>query len=469
MPQMKIKGRLPLVLLILVQCAFIFPMNSRAEVTCGQTIIENTILTEDLTCPPDAVYAIVIGASNITLDLGGHTISGYTPRTGVFATGQEGITIRNGSIDGFNVGVYFDGTKRITVENLTIRNMTSSDPSNFLFGIAILDSQEVVVRDSLFEFVRVAHREAVEIFDSYVDVSNIEVRGGGAGVNFSYRNGACDPTNKPSNGTVRDSRFSNVYIGGILVACSSYARIEGNYISGGFAGGVTGSGPFQGAVTGILVKGNVVRGGHYTGIDFGGATESTIMGNIVTENYFGITLGPSLGCVNPDTGEECFYPKANVITDNQTFDNVTDLSHGASSLGNTWVGNTCKTKDGVEIPECTPPTEVLVINYSSGKPGSYFTLEGANFPANSTVTIMVNGHTLGTVPTDANGDLIFLLATNQADDGRYLVTAAMNPSISVGFILDPSKSTRSQEGSGMIFNLPGGLVTHFVYMPVVRR
>jgi hypothetical protein len=82
------------------------------------------------------------------------------------------------------------------MENLTVRNMTSSDPSEFLFGIAILDSQNVVVRDSLFEFISVAHKEAVEIFDSYVDVDNIEVRGGGAGVNFSYRGGTCDPLNR---------------------------------------------------------------------------------------------------------------------------------------------------------------------------------------------------------------------------------------------------------------------------------
>ncbi len=137
---MKTGSSLLLVLLILVQFVLVFPAESRPEITCGQTITEDTILTEDLACPPDAEYAIVIGASNITLDLGGYTISGYTPRTGVFAIGQEGITIRNGSIDGFNVGVYIDQTNRVTMENLTVRNLESSDPSQFLFGIAILGS-----------------------------------------------------------------------------------------------------------------------------------------------------------------------------------------------------------------------------------------------------------------------------------------------------------------------------------------
>jgi hypothetical protein len=102
---MKTGSRLFLVLFILVQSVLVYPAESSPEIACSQTIMEDTILTEDLTCPPDTEYAIVIGASNITLDLGGYTISGYTPRTGVFATGKEGINIRNGTIEGFNVGV----------------------------------------------------------------------------------------------------------------------------------------------------------------------------------------------------------------------------------------------------------------------------------------------------------------------------------------------------------------------------
>lgn len=327
-------------------------------------------------------------------------MSGYTPSKGVFAIDQEGITIRNGTIDGFHDGVFVNNTRQVTMENLTVRNLDISDPGLFIFGITIVGSQEVVVRDSLFEFLIVFHKEAVEVYDSYVDVSNIEMRGGGTGVNFSYAGEACDPLISPSNGTVRNSRFTDVLLGGILVSCSSYAWIEGNNISSGYAGGIVGSGPFPGAVTGLVVKENVVRVDYYTGIDIGGATGSTILNNIVSGNYYGISLGPSLGCLNPETGWECFYPTGNVIADNQTFGNFTDLYHDAYSLGNTWERNTCKTKEGSEIPECTPPTATLVINYKIGKPGSFFTIEGANFPANSTTTIIINGYTLGTVPTD---------------------------------------------------------------------
>ena len=187
------------------------------EIICGATIMEDTTLVEDLTCPPGTDYAIVIDGSNLTLDLGGHVISGHAPGTGVFSIGQEGITIRNGTIEGFNAGVFIIETHLVTMENLTVRNLDISDPNHFIFGIQIQGSQNVVVRDLLFEFLTVAHKEAVEIFDSFVDVSNIEVRGGGAGVSFSFAGGVCDPVNSPSNGTVRDSRFSDIYVAGIWI------------------------------------------------------------------------------------------------------------------------------------------------------------------------------------------------------------------------------------------------------------
>ena len=103
---MKARSRFLLGLFVLVQFVVGLPAESRAEISCGQTITEDTRLDEDLACPPGTESAIIIGASNITLDLGGHLLSGSAPGTGVFALGYEGITIRNGTIDGFNYGVF---------------------------------------------------------------------------------------------------------------------------------------------------------------------------------------------------------------------------------------------------------------------------------------------------------------------------------------------------------------------------
>ena len=468
---MKVGKRFLWGLFVLVQFAVGLPAESRSELSCGQTITEDTILDTDLACPPDTEYAIIIGASNITLDLGGHTISGYTPRTGVFVNGQDGITIRNGAVNGFNVGVSINESNQVTIEFLTVRNLDISDPNHFIFGIAVVGSQHVVVRDSQFEFLTVAHKEAVEIFDSYVDVNNIEVRGGGAGVSFSFLGDVCDPVNTPSNGTVRNSEFSDIYVGGIWIACSSSALIESNHFSGcpDCILGIQGESPFLGAVTGLIVQKNIIHK-TFLGIEFRGISESSISNNYVFDNRgWGIAMRQSLGCLAPQPGWECFYSTANVITDNETWGNVTDLYHYEESLGNVWERNTCEWKDGSEIPECSPPHATLVTNHVSGKPGSFFTLEGANFPTNNTATITVNGTTLGTIPTDSSGDLAFLLNTEQADGGEYIVSASVNPSSSARFNLDTSKPIRPQEGQGTIFNVPGGLTTRFVYVPLVRR
>lgn len=177
----------------------------------------------------------------------------------------------------------------------------------------------------------------------------------------------------------------------------------------------------------------------------------------------------SVGCLTPEPGWDCFTSTANVIADNETWGNVIDLYHYEDSLGNTWTGNTCQTKQGAEIPECTPPSPALMINYANGKPGSFFTLRGANFPASSTATITINGSILGSVPTDTSGKLVFLLNTDQADNGDYIVTATVNPSASARFVLASGRPIRPQEGQGTIFNVQSGISSHIVYLPLLLR
>ena len=323
-------------------------------VACGETITEDTRLGADLVCPQGSPLAITIGASNITLDLGGHTITGYPPATGVFALNIDGLLIRNGTIDGFEDGIFIIGTRRVSFENLTVKNQSVFDPDHQIFGIHIDGSHDVVVKRVLFEFPSVAHKEAVVIYESEVSVRDIEVRGGGAGVNFSFAQ-ACDPLQGPSNGEVVNSKFSEIYVAGILVACSSGARLADNDISTapGVGVGIQGDAPFSGAVTGLTVEGNSIHDA-VAGIEFRGIIESTVSNNLVSNNAGpGIEMAQSLGCIVNTPGWECFYSTANVITDNQATGNGTDLYHHENSTGNTWERNTCETKHGVDIPECT--------------------------------------------------------------------------------------------------------------------
>ena len=110
---------------VLLSCAitasFVTPNASAGPVLgCGSTITENTKLKESLDCPGDG---LTVGASDIVLDLNGRTIT----RTGVeggvgitIDTGVNGVTVRNGTISNFGVGVYVDGMITGTLAGLKI-------------------------------------------------------------------------------------------------------------------------------------------------------------------------------------------------------------------------------------------------------------------------------------------------------------------------------------------------------------
>jgi len=114
------------------------PGRTAAVLTCGQTIMTDTILAADLSCPPEAEQGIIIGASNITLDLGGHVLSGYAPvgkvSQGIVASNVSGVTIRNGTVAEFSEGVDVFNSRGVTVENLSVRSIRSTDPDHFFLG-----------------------------------------------------------------------------------------------------------------------------------------------------------------------------------------------------------------------------------------------------------------------------------------------------------------------------------------------
>lgn len=114
----------------------------------------------------------------------------------------------------------------------------------------------------------------------------------------------------------------------------------------------------------------------------------------------------------------------------------------------------------------------LTINHDVGQPGSFFEVKGENFPPNATVTVTINGTTLGTVTTDDDGEFEFELATTGADEGAYFVTATSgSSSATVKFTLDSGFSTMwPAEGTLPLFNVPASIAfTEAVYLPIILR
>jgi parallel beta-helix repeat protein len=87
------------------------PIAALAAVGCGQTITVSTTLDHHLNCPGS--NGIFVNGNNVVLDLGGHSITGPAPTgtTGVGFRGvivlqnRTGVTVRNGTIRGFDAGV----------------------------------------------------------------------------------------------------------------------------------------------------------------------------------------------------------------------------------------------------------------------------------------------------------------------------------------------------------------------------
>lgn len=90
-----------------IGASLLAPMAAQANAVCTQSITASMTLTHDLNCPGNGLF---INASNVTLDLGGHTITGPAPSGAGFRgvnVGQNrtGVTVRNGAILGFDQGV----------------------------------------------------------------------------------------------------------------------------------------------------------------------------------------------------------------------------------------------------------------------------------------------------------------------------------------------------------------------------
>lgn len=193
-------------------------------------------------------------------------------------------------------------------------------------------------------------------------------------------------------------------------------------------------------------------------------------------------ISPVFQTSQPASARVCAQDGNNIVTNGTVFrpqgsalETVTTFTPGGGQVDGFPYGSAVNSAF-VFIAQCKrvlilnaiQPT--LSINYTSGSPGSFFTLSGSDFPPDSTVTIVVNGRTLGTLSTDSAGNFVFLLTTDQADEGHYIITATVNPSASERFVLDSNEPIRPQEGSGTTFNVPSGIgYTHLIYLPLVQK
>ena len=327
-----------------------------AVTTCYQTVTTDAYLANDLNCDSSLLEAVAveIGASNIFLDLNGHTMSHTIPDQtvgiGVDAQNVEGITVKNGTIKDFLVGVNLRETSTATVKDLWIGNLVEDDPVEFLPGVRVTLCKDVVVRDTFFEYLPVAHKEAIVNANSDIVVDNIEVRNASVGLNYG---GWCNGERPRSSGSIINGRLFGVTIAGVLVQCTDDALIADNEFSFNEAA-ISVDTTRVGGTTGLVIDANVVNRG-FIGVHLMGSDGVSILDNTVRNVWRGIFLDAIMGCPETGTAPGCYHATGNVISGNTATGSIFDLYHHELALGNTWTNNICQTKEGAEIPPCTGP------------------------------------------------------------------------------------------------------------------
>jgi parallel beta-helix repeat protein len=94
-----------------------------ANPSCGDTLMASKTLSGDLDCSGYGGDALTFGKKGLTLNLNGYTIwgpAGDDSYNGVYTNYRKNVTVKNGTIANYNIGVYSYYTVGGIYKNLTI-------------------------------------------------------------------------------------------------------------------------------------------------------------------------------------------------------------------------------------------------------------------------------------------------------------------------------------------------------------
>ncbi len=119
-----------------------------ATFACGDEITQDATLDGDLSCANGP--ALVIAADNVTLDLGGHTVSGdpatASGQPGILVRDVNGCRVRNGTVEHFGAGVVISGGSGNVVEHVIVQDNIGAVDGDFGDGIVVSSSKDNRVR-----------------------------------------------------------------------------------------------------------------------------------------------------------------------------------------------------------------------------------------------------------------------------------------------------------------------------------
>src|SRR5688572_17273069 len=96
--------------------------------SCGQVITQNVVLSSNLNCADSD--GLIVGASDIVIDLNGHTISGpdvdsqekTSSKVGVMVPNMNNVVVQDGTLQGFQAGILMTGSQNVELSNIISKN-----------------------------------------------------------------------------------------------------------------------------------------------------------------------------------------------------------------------------------------------------------------------------------------------------------------------------------------------------------
>jgi len=255
--------------------------SSLATVTCGQTVTASVTLTADLVnCPGTG---LVIGADNVTVDLGGHTIGGTNaPKSeGIADNGHRGVKILNGTITGFLAnGVALRHASAASISKLAVSRIGAGGKKGLASaGILIDHSPGSSVMDSVVSNqVHAYQADGIDVLFS-----------GGTSIqrNQLERNAwnGLVLIKSPRSQVVANHLDANGNNGMEANVGSDFVKIYTNEATGNHSWGIV-----AGALRRADVLGNTLANNGQDGLMFFDLQGSSIRGNRATGNANGIEL-----------------------------------------------------------------------------------------------------------------------------------------------------------------------------------
>ncbi len=235
-----------------VAAAFLAMPAAGYALNCGDTVANSVTMDTDLVCPTGHGLILDDGAR---LNCAGHTIVGGDMRGqyGVYANGANDVSVRNCTIEHFEVGIRIRTTTAATVQNSILRNNTA-------YGLELTQSSTGAVIQG-----------------------NTITNNSDEGCHLS------GPTNGDAAHLIVDNVVTNNSVEGIYLLNSNGNTIEDNIISGQGTAGIYLTSSDRNTITGNaltndliqIVNGsrhNVLRGNTIVGqrIKFDGSSDNTV-------------------------------------------------------------------------------------------------------------------------------------------------------------------------------------------------